>query len=62
MYGTSSHNTNYVAQVNGILNLKQCQNRVIGSKVRICLLNGWILPIVEVALGWVCAACEAGLF
>ena len=37
------------------LNPKGHQNRIIGSKVTAILLNGWILPICEVASGRVCA-------
>ena len=33
----------------GILNIKGCQKHIISSKVTEILLNGWILPIGEVA-------------
>ena len=58
-----SQKVDFLAHFQGILNSKGYQNRIIGSKVTTILLNGWMLPIVRVALeGSVPAACTAGLF
>ena len=53
--GSSSHKIDYFALCYDIFDLKVHQNRIIGSKVRVILLNGWILPISGVALEMVCA-------
>ena len=45
-YGASSHKINYVTILQGILDLKEQQNRMTGSRVNTTILvNGWILPI-----------------
>ena len=51
----SSHKVGYVRKFKEILNLEEHQNCTTGSRVTVILLNGWILPISEVALGRVCA-------
>ena len=52
--GTSSHKSNYIDLFFKILNLEGHQNRCIGSKVTVILLNEWILPTVGAACGRVC--------
>jgi hypothetical protein len=51
----SSHKIDYVTKFKEILNLEGHQNRITGSRVTAILLNGWILPVGEVASGRVCA-------
>ena len=41
--GVSSYKIEYVAQAEGILNLNSYHNCIVGSKVTVILLNGWIL-------------------
>ena len=53
--GAFSQNIDYVAQVQGILNIKAYQNCIIGWKVTAVLLKGWILPVGGVAFGRVFA-------
>ena len=57
------YTTNYIDIFSAIQNFEEHLNRCIGSKVKVILLNGWILPTGVVALGRVCpAACATGLF
>ena len=62
--GASSHETNYTTTFFfEILNLEGHINRCVCSQVTAILLNGWIVPTGEVALGRVCpSACAAGWF
>ena len=53
--GAFSHNINYVTIFLEILNPKGHSNCITGSKVKVILLNGWILPIAEASSGRVCA-------
>ena len=50
----------HVAQIQGILNLKEYQNCIIGSQFIKFLLNGWILHWD--GYEFASAACAAGLF
>ena len=54
-YGASRHKIDYVAQVQGILNLKGYQNCMIGLRVTGILLTEWILPIGGVASRRLCS-------
>ena len=56
---SSSHKIVYVLLINNFINIKGHQNPIIGSKVTVILLKGWILPIFGVASGAVCA-CSLG--
>ena len=53
--GASSHKLYNVTTFKEILNPKGHPNCITGSKVTAILLNGWILPVVGVANGRVCA-------
>ena len=53
--GASSHKSNYIDLFFKILNLEGHQNRCIGSKVTVILLNEWILPTGGAACGRVCS-------
>ena len=50
--GAFSHKIDWVRKFWEVLNLKTASNRIIGSKVTAILLNGWVLPIAGVALGF----------
>ena len=48
-----------MSQVQVILNLQGYQNYIIDSKVKVILLNEWILPIAGIALRRVSACIPA---
>ena len=54
-YGAFRHEINYVTIFLEILNPKERQNCITGSKVTAILLNGWILFVSGIASGRVCA-------
>ena len=51
---SSSYKIDYVILTKKILNPEGHPNRIIGSKVTVNLLKGWILPIGGAASGRVC--------
>ena len=53
-YRASNHKINYVTQVQEIINFKGNLNCIIGSKVTVILLEGWILHVGGIALERVC--------
>ena len=43
--GAFNHEIDYITNILKILNLKEHQNCITGSRVTAILLNGWIFPI-----------------
>ena len=52
---SSSYEIDYVIVIKNFLNPEGHQNFISGSKVTAILLKGWILPLVELHRGRVCA-------
>ena len=53
--GTFTHKLDYVTFLEEIINPEGLPKCITGSKVTAILLNGWILPVVGVVSGRVCA-------